>query len=129
MKTALFALAAVSMAALASPAAAADVAGAWHVAGKVGTFAFTLTCTFKPQGARLGGVCVDGSTNNPKIATGRAHPISAGSVDGDKVSWTYQSNFLLTKFNVTYAGVQAGDRMSGAFHIQGHEGTFTATRR
>jgi hypothetical protein len=98
------------------------------VSGKLASFAFTLNCEFKPDGARLGGVCVDASTNDPKVASGKSHPLTAGSVDGDKVSWTYQSSFLLTKFDVTFKGVQTGDRISGTLTAQGHDGAFTASR-
>jgi hypothetical protein len=132
MKSVLVSLAAVAvLAALASPVAAADggVAGSWHVDGKVASFAFTLNCDFRTDGARLGGVCVDASTSDPNLKTGKSHPLTAGSVDGDTVGWTYQSSFLLTKFDVTFRGVRAGDRMSGSITAQGHDGAFTATRR
>ena len=110
------------------PASAAEVAGAWRVAGKVSSFAFTLNCDFKPDGARLGGVCTDASTSDPTIKGGKSHVLTAGSVEGDKVSFTYQSSFLLSKFDVTFNGVQTGDRMSGTITVQGHDGAFTATR-
>jgi hypothetical protein len=108
--------------------AAAEPAGDWHVAGKVSSFAFTLNCRFKIDGARLSGECQDASTSDPKVATGKVHPLTAGSIQGDHVTWTYQSSFLLTKFNVTYAGVLTGDRIRGTITTQGHEGAFTATR-
>ena len=44
------------------------------------------------------------------------------------MSFTYQSSFLFTKFDVTYTGVVSGDRISGTVNAQGHEGAFTATR-
>ena len=109
--------------------AAAEPSGAWRVAGKVSAFAFTLNCDFMRSGARLDGVCIDASTSNPKIKGGRAHRLTSGSVDGDRVSWTYQSSVLLSKFDVTFDGVQAGDHMSGAITAAGHPGAFTATRR
>jgi hypothetical protein len=108
--------------------AAAEPAGDWHVSGKVSSFAFTLNCKFKIDGAQLGGECQDGSTNNPKVAAGRIHPLITGSIQGDHVTWTYQSSFLLTKFNVTYDGVVTGDRMHGTITTQGRTGAFTATR-
>jgi len=122
-----FALAAAVLAVAASPAFA-EPSGDWHVAGKVSSFAFTLNCRFKTEGARLTGECQDASTNDPKLATGKVHPLAAGSVQGDHVTWTYQSSFLFTKFNVTYNGVQKGDRMSGTITTQGRTGAFTATR-
>ncbi len=128
MKTTLMCIAAASMAMVAAPALA-QVEGTWHVAGKVSAFAFTLNCDFKPDGARLAGVCVDASTSDPKIKGGRSHTITAGAIDGDKVSWTYPSSFLLSKFDVTFDGVRTGDRMSGQIHVPGHDGAFTATKQ
>ena len=110
------------------PASAAEVAGSWRVSGKVSSFAFTLDCNFKPAGGRLGGVCVDASTNTAKVQAGKSHPLTAGSVHGDAVTWTYRSSFLLSKFDVTYTGKLAGDRMNGSLVAQGHQGTFTAVR-
>ena len=108
--------------------APADVSGAWRVSGKMSSFAFTLNCDFKPDGDRLAGVCVDASTNDPKVAGGQSHRLTAGRIDGDRVSWTYQSRFLLTKFDVSYDGTVSGGRISGTIDAQGHEGAFTATR-
>jgi len=113
---------------LATPslARAADdpVSGAWVVHGKVEQFAFTfiLNCSFERHGDRLGGVCVDDGTN-------RRHPLTAGTVTGDRVTFTYQANYLLTKFDVVYAGALKAGQMAGTFQVPGHAGTFTATRR
>ena len=112
-----------------SSALAADpVSGAWRVAGKVAAFAFTLNCEFKPDGERLGGVCVDASTSDPNFKGGKSHTLTAGEVSGDKVRWTYRSSFLLTKFDVTFHGTRTADRMSGVVTAQGHDGAFTAVR-
>ncbi|MEO8927762.1 MAG: hypothetical protein ABI306_11430 [Caulobacteraceae bacterium] len=128
MKYALLPLMAVAMAGVAS-AASAEVSGRWRVAGKVSSFAFTLTCDFRRDGDRLGGVCVDASTNNPKVNAGKSHVLTAGSITGDKISWTYRSSFLFSKFDVTFKGIQTGNRMSGTISAQGHDGTFTAARQ
>jgi hypothetical protein len=120
-------IAAALLAAAASPALA-EPAGNWHVTGKVSSFAFTLNCKFKPDGERLTGECQDASTNDPKLATGKVHPLISGSVQGDHVTWTYQSSFLFTKFNVTYEGVQAGDTIRGKITTPRGAGAFTATR-
>ncbi len=117
----------ICMGALASPAAA-EVSGPWHVAGKIGASVFTLNCVFKPDGAHLGGVCTEASSNDPKVKSGRAHPLTAGGVTGDQVSWTYRTSFLLATFNVTFEGTQAGDRMSGAITVMGRKGDFTAAK-
>ncbi len=110
-------------------AATADIAGPWTVVGKVSAFAFTLDCDFKPDGARLSGVCTDASTNTAKVKAGESHVLTAGSLRGEAVTWTYRSSFLLSKFDVTYRGTLAGNRMTGSIDAQGHRGTFTATKR
>lgn len=129
MKFAALSIAALSIGAIGFPGAAAEIAGAWHVTGKVSSFAFTLNCEFKPDGPSLGGVCVDASTNDAKVKTGQSHPLTAGHVKADQISWTYQSHFLLSKFDVTYNGTLNGDRMSGSIDAQGKTGTFTATKQ
>ena len=114
--------------ALAASAASAQVSGPWHVTGKVASLAFTLDCDFKPDGDKLGGVCVDASTNTAKVKAGKSHVLTAGSVHGGVVTWTYRSNFMLSKFDVTYKGTVTGSKMSGTIDAQGHDGVFTATR-
>jgi hypothetical protein len=121
------ALLVVAIAALAVPASA-EVAGPWRVTGKVSGFAFTLNCDFKTSGDRLGGVCVDASTSDARVKAGKSHILTAGSVHGDAVSWTYRSSFLLSKFDVTYKGTLAGARMTGSIDAQGHVGAFTAVK-
>jgi hypothetical protein len=105
-------------------AQAADdpVAGAWVVHGKVETFAFVVNCVFERHGERFGGVCID-------VGSGKRHPLTAGTVSGDRVSFTYGSNFLLTKFDVVYAGALQGGTIRGTVQVPGHNGVFTATRR
>jgi hypothetical protein len=127
MRSVVVALATAGSVALATPAAA-QTAGDWHVAGQVATFAFTLDCRFRTDGSNLSGECRDASTSDSKIKVGRIHPLTAGAVKGDRVSWTYQSSFLFSKFDVTFDGVQSGDRMSGTITVQGRKGAFTATR-
>jgi hypothetical protein len=128
MKRIVLLCAALMAAALAAPTNAADASGAWHVSGKVAAFAYTLNCQFKVDVGKLGGVCVDASNSDPRIKSGKAHVLTAGSVAGDKVSWTYGFSVLLNRLSVTYSGVQSGDRMSGSINVAGHEGAFTATR-
>ncbi|QUD88364.1 hypothetical protein [Phenylobacterium montanum] len=128
MKSALYGLALAALGAV-GPSWAVEPAQSWRVAGKVASFAFTLNCDFRPAGTRLGGVCVDASTSDPTIKGGRAHKITRGRIDGDTVSWTYVSSFLLSKFDVTFDGTRRGQDMSGVIHVQGHDGAFTATRQ
>jgi hypothetical protein len=123
----MFALAITTSIALFTPAEA-QTAGNWHVVGQVSSFSFTLNCGFKADGPNLGGECQDASTNDPKATVGKIHPLTAGSINGAQVSWTYQSSFLFSNFDVTFKGVQTGDRMVGTIMVQGRKGAFTATR-
>ena len=117
-----------TMALLAASSASAQVAGAWRVSGKVAGLSFTLRCDFKPAGDRLGGLCVDASTNDARVKAGKSHALTAGTLHGAAVTWTYRSSFLLSKFDVTYAGTISGARMSGTIDAQGHPGAFTAVK-
>ena len=122
MRTQLFS--AIALLALATPTFAADdgVTGTWRVQGKVSAFAFDLTCRFEQKGQALGGVCYDGGTNKP-------HPLTHGEVSGDHVSWTYQSSYLLTKFDAAYSGTLSGGSIKGGLTVPGHEGNFTAEKQ
>jgi hypothetical protein len=120
-----------ALALLATPgsATAQDTAtGRWVISGHVTGFDFTLNCRFEQTGAVLGGVCVDGATSDPSIKSGRKHVLTMGQVTGDHVAFTYQSSFLLKRFNVDYAGVRQGGHMSGQINVPGRSGPFTAER-
>lgn len=115
----------------ASPALAADgsTAGAWRVSGVVSGFRFELRCVFQQAGERLTGACTDLATNNPKAPPKSSpHPLTRGAASGDRVAWSYQSSFLLSKFDVDFSGARSGDRMSGAIRAGGRSGSFTARR-
>ena len=121
----LFTIATATLALAAPTLALADadpVSGPWTVHGKVGSFAFVLNCSFERHGDHLGGVCVDDGTN-------KRHPLTAGTVFGDRVNFTYQSNYLVTKFDVGFAGMLKGGQMAGTITVPGHAGTFTAERK
>lgn len=115
----------------ATPAFAADttMAGPWRVSGAVSGFKFELRCVFQQAGERLTGTCTDLATNNPKAPPKSApHALTRGSVAGGKVSWTYQSSFLLNKFDVTYSGALTGNTMAGTIQAGGNSGRFIAKR-
>jgi hypothetical protein len=115
----------------ATPAASADMsaAGAWRVSGAVSGFKFELRCVFQQAGERLSGACTDLATNNPKAPPKSApHLLTRGSASGGQVTWSYQSSFLLSKFDVDFSGAQSGDRMAGAIQSGGRTGSFTARR-
>jgi hypothetical protein len=125
---ALLAPAALLVLLAAAPARADDASGRWAVAGNVADKRFTLDCRFAQAAGRLSGACVDGPTGDAKVKGGRNHPLTKGSVSGNKVTWTYQSSFGIVSFGVDYDGVRQGDHMSGALKALGKTGTFTADR-
>ena len=108
--------------------AGADVSGPWRVSGKISGLAFTLNCDFEPSGDKLGGSCVDTSTSDARVKAGKSHATTAGGVHGAAVNWTYRSNFLLSKFDVTYSGRLSGTTISGAIDAAGRQGVFTASK-
>ncbi len=115
-------LLATALLALATPALAADASGLWIVDGHVDGKDFTVYCTFKPDGDKLTGVCRD---NTP---TGKAHPLTFGMQKADQVAFTYQSNFLITRFDAVFTGSISGDTMKGQAKAAGRIGTFKARR-
>lgn len=123
------ALLCLSLAVIATPAAAADVTGVWRLKAKVETFAFELECRLNQlAGGRLTGVCTDLATNDPEHKPQGSHTLTTGKVDGDRVSFAYRTHFLLIPFTASYSGVLEGDTIHGEARAPGHSGTFTATR-
>ena len=97
------------------------LSGLWRVSGRVATFDFSVTCRLERHGEQLGGACLEGTN-------GTAHPLTGGSIDGDKVTWTHQGHFLLKTFNVVYSAVLHGGAMQGELSAAGHSGAFTAAK-
>jgi hypothetical protein len=114
---------------VAAPAAAADdAAGRWAVTASVAGHGFTLDCRFAQAAQRLSGACVDGPTGDDKIKGGRSHPLTKGSVNGNKVTFSYESSVGILPFGVDYTGVRDGDHITGQISALGKTGTFTANR-
>ena len=113
---------------LAAPAIADDASGRWAVAGHVAGKDFTLDCRFTQATQRLAGACIDGPTGDKKIKGGRSHTLTKGAVNGNKVSFSYQSSVGILPFGVDYTGVREGEHMSGQLSALGKTGTFTANR-
>ena len=110
-----------AIAALAAPGLAA-AEELWKVNGHVDGKDFVVTCHFDQHGGALGGACFDSGTD-------LRHPLISGAVNGDQVKWTYQSHYLLVKFDVLYAGKLVGGAMRGTVSAAGHNGTFTASKQ
>ncbi len=116
-------VAALAALALSTPVAAEDspFSGAWRLSAKVASVPFHLICQFEQMGDKLGGQCVDSEGR-------RNMPLTAGSVEGDRVTFSHGGRFLLNKFDVNYAGVRDGDRITGRIDVFGHSGDFVAVR-
>lgn len=108
--------------------ASAQAAGKWRVTGEVSGKAFTVDCQFGAQGTRLGGACVDVSSDDGKIKPGKPHPLTQGMVDGQNISWSYPIKVMLMSVDIEFAGRLDGARMSGTVSAKGRKGTFSATR-
>jgi hypothetical protein len=105
-----------------------DAGGRWIVSGRISGVSFTLNCDFQQAGGALTGACIDSGVSDPKIRSGRRHILTRGHVEGDRVTWTYPSSFLLVRFDVDYAGIRTGDHMAGQITVQNRTGAFTAMR-
>jgi hypothetical protein len=128
MKFFLSSLVLLSMLLGAAPAAA-QVAGAWHVNGKIDDRAFALDCRFDPNDSGFGGVCIETPAGSAATHPGKQHILTSGSVAGNQIGWTYQASFMLMSFSVNFAGTMSGDSITGTVTASGHSGPFTATRK
>lgn len=129
MKSLTAALTLASLALLATPAAAAGVAGAWRVNGQVADKPFVLDCRFEPRGEGFGGVCVELSSGDPRGQAGKSHTVANGAAAGGQVRWSYPVSVLLAKIDIAFSGALDGDHMAGAVTAAGRKGAFTAVRK
>jgi len=97
------------------------LSGLWRVSGKVASFDFSVTCRLERHGDMLGGACLEASN-------GKVHPLTGGSVEGEKVTWTHEGRFLLKTFKVVYSAVLHDGAMQGELNAAGHSGAFTAAK-
>jgi hypothetical protein len=121
-------LAPTLIAAIAAPAAAADVSGVWRLKAHVDGFRFELECKLAQTGAQVSGVCTDLATNSAEHKPQGSHALTMGEVDGDRLTFAYRTHFLLVPFTASYSGVVSGDTITGEARAPGHNGTFVATR-
>jgi hypothetical protein len=129
MKAVLPGLVLTSVMLLAAPATA-QMAGPWKVSGDIAGRAFVVDCRFEPRGAEFGGVCVEAASGDPKLVhAGKSHPVTKATVSGEQVSWSYPASFMLAKFDVSFSGALAGDRIAGKVSAAGRTGAFTAVRK
>ncbi len=115
MKTLLTALAMFAL-----PLAAADISGAWKVEGAIADVHVNRVCTMKQVGNKLTGACKNPTNELPMT----------GEVNGDKVTWTYDSDYQGQKTTLVYKGTLGPDgAMKGTIATEGVEGSFTAKKQ
>lgn len=108
-----------------APAAAlaADLSGAWNVAGAFGDeIKYAAVCTWKQDGAgKLAGAC--------RQEGAAADAPASGSVDGSKVEFLYDAAYQGSTYHLDYKGdLQPDGGVAGTVDAGGPQGTFTATR-
>ena len=96
------------------------LSGLWKVSGHVAAFKFSETCRLERHGDQLAGACLEGE--------GATHPLTGGSIAGDRVTWTHRGHFLFKSFDVVYSATLDGGAMHGELSAAGHSGPFTAAR-
>jgi hypothetical protein len=127
LPTAALTLAALAL--LATPAAAAGVAGPWRVTGQIADRPFVLDCRFEPRGEAFGGVCVEVSSGDSRGQAGKSHTVTNGVVTGGQARWSYPVSVMLAKVDVAFSGALDGDRIAGSVTAAGRKGAFTATHK
>lgn len=116
-------IALVTFLAVASAVAADNpsVSGKWQVHSSVSGTDFDQVCTFTQKDDALAGSCV---SDQGTVAI-------SGSVKGNKVAWSYKSEYNGTPLTVQYEGaVDATAKMKGSVNVPefGAGGDFTATQ-
>lgn len=106
--------------ALAAAAIAADLNGTWHLAVEADIGSGTPTFTFKQAGDKL--------TGTYSGALGEA-PVT-GTVDGEKVRFSFEIAPAGDKITVVYSGTVDGKKMKGTVQFGGlGQGTFTGEKK
>ncbi len=104
---------------LAQTDAAASVAGTWKVHLSVAGNDSDAECTFAQKDTEITGTCVTDTNTEPVT----------GKVDGQKITWSYPSEYEGTKLTISYAGKLNADKITGEANVDpyGVSGDFTAT--
>lgn len=104
-------------------AAAPELGGKWKVHNSIAGNENDQECTFTQNGKELTGTCKSDSDKDPVKVT--------GSLDGNKVTWKYDSDYNGTKLTLIYtATVEDSAKFSGTVEVQpfGVTGEFTSTK-
>ena len=107
-------------AALVCAADAPLLTGKWHVHNSISGNESDQICTFTQKEAGISGSCT----------SERGTVEIAGKVDGNKISWSYKSEYEGTPLTVNYQGViDAAAKINGSVSVPefSADGDFTAT--
>jgi hypothetical protein len=107
-------------AALAFAADAPSITGKWQVHNSISGNESDQVCTFTQKDAAISGSCT----------SERGAVEVTGNVDGNKITWSYKSEYEGTPLTVHYEGViDAAAKISGSVDVPefSAEGEFTAT--
>ena len=116
------------LALLPGAALAADISGAWNVAGSFDAMGikYNSACTLAQDAAgKLTGTC-QGTANESAATTGA---VTTGADGKTAVEFAYDTSYQGTPVHLDYKGaVQADGTLSGTVDAGGASGTFTATK-
>jgi hypothetical protein len=122
------ALALLPMTVVPGAALAADVSGAWNVAGSFDAMGikYNSVCTLKQDAAgKLTGACT-GTQNETAPTTGT---VTTGADGKTAVEFAHDTSYQGTPVHLDYKGtVQSDGSLSGTVDAGGASGTFTATK-
>ena len=109
----------VSGVVLAFAADAPSLTGKWHVHNSISGNESDQICTFIQKDAGISGSCT----------SERGTVEVTGKVDGNKITWSYKSEYEGTPLTVNYQGVMDATKISGSVSVPefSADGDFTAT--
>ena len=120
MRTLFLAILLTSASAWAAPADNASLSGKWKVHSNIMGNESDVECTFTQKDNDLGGTCATESGDQPL----------AGKIDGQKITWSYNSEYQGTPLTVKYNGTldAAAAKLSGTVSVDPFavDGDFTA---
>jgi hypothetical protein len=105
-----------------APAPAADVSGTWDIVANIAGNPIEMQCTLTQKNTDLTGTC----TSQQQTAL----PI-AGTLDGKKVGWQFDSAYEGQTLTVVYSGtIETSEKIVGSVDVQpmSVSGDFTATK-
>jgi len=96
----------------------AKVAGAWEMSAETPRGTMTQTLTLQQ----------DGSTLKGTLKGQRGEALVAGSVTGNKITFTVTRDTPNGSFTIEYSGTVDGDSITGTSHSERFDGKWTAKR-